>query len=573
MTKKVGQLFSALTMAFLVFIGIRANAQIAPEPASKMTTQEEMFSKKYMVVTANVLASKAAQNIIEGGGNAIDAAIAAQAVLSVVEPQSSGIGGGGFLLYYDKKQNNIISYDGRETAPNNSKPDMFLDKEGNDIPFMQAARSGRSVGVPSLLAMLDMAHHEHGKVKWSKLFEAAINVAENGFLISNRLSGSIKYAQEQKTSKGFKSLYLDEEEHALPTGFMLTNPQLSKILHNIATNGASYFYESYIAEDIVNAVQKRGGYLSKKDLLNYKAKKREAVCSNYRSYKICGMGLPSSGGITTLQTLGILENFDLGTSQSVKAVHTILEAQKLAYADRNHYLADSDKTAVPSVSQLLDSHYLKQRASLISLKKASKPPAKAGDLGIINAKDNSYDAPSTTHISIIDKQGNAVSLTSSVEHSFGSAIVVNGFVLNNQLTDFAFKPEKNGKIVANAVAPNKRPRSSMAPTMIFDNNDKLYSVLGSPGGSSIIAYVTKTIIALVDWNMSLKDSVNLPHFMHKNTKVELEPKQEKLKQSLESYGHNVVLKEKTSGLNAILVNNSSLVGYSDPRREGVAVGR
>ena len=285
------------------------------------------------------------------------------------------------------------------------------------------------------------------------------------------------------------------------------------------------------------------------------------------------MGLPSSGGITTLQTLGILENFSLEQAYSARDIHIILEAQKLAYADRNHYLADDDIVLVPSAYSMLDKEYLKQRAGEINAKVASKIKAQPGAFEIKNGQDNSFDAPSTTHISIIDKEGNAVSLTSSVEHSFGSGIIVDGFILNNQLTDFAFKPEQNGKPVANAVASKKRPRSSMSPTMIFNKDGSLYAVLGSPGGSSIIAYVTKVIIGLIDWNMSLQEVINSPNFMHKNTKAVLEGGQNELHGKLVTMGHDVSFKKATSGVNAILItNDGSMVGASDPRREGIALG-
>lgn len=548
-------------------------AEVQPEPASKKTSQQQVMSDKYMVVTAHELASKAAANIIEKGGNAIDAAVAAQMVLAVVEPQSSGIGGGGFLLYYDKSQDEIISFDGRETAPANAKPNMFLTNDGKAMSFMEAVKSGKSVGVPGLLKMLQMAHNEYGDEKWQALFNDAINIAKNGFPISNRLHDSIKYANNFAKSNDFSKLYFDSNNQPLQKKHLLINKYLARVLKVISKQDANFFYDSKLTDKIVKEARKNGSVLTRQDFKNYQAIKREAVCSNYRDYKVCGMGLPSSGGITTLQTLKILENFNLGKTFNINALHKILEAQKLSFADRNQYLADSDFVEVPRLDLLLDKNYTKKRTSLINPFKASKNKAKAGNFDIINGIDNSFDAPSTTHISIVDKQGNAVSLTSSVEHSFGSGLVVSGFVLNNQLTDFAFQPIENGKLVANRVQGNKRPRSSMSPTIIFDKNGNLHSIIGSPGGSSIIAYVTKTIIALLDWNMNLKQATDLPNFMNKNSQSTIEIGNNNIAKNLQrSYRHKIVFKETTSGINSILINNGKLIGYSDPRREGKAVG-
>ncbi len=551
-------------------------AEFSPEPVSSISTfQRERIGHHYMVVTAHALASNVAEKILDKGGSAVDAAIAAQMVLTVVEPQSSGIGGGGFLLYYDVKHKYVTSFDGREIAPNSVSPDLFLDKYGQAIPFFDAVRSGKSVGVPGLVLMLADAHKKYGKLPWKDLFIDAITIANDGFLISSRLYGSIVYASQYTMSESFKSLYLDNDGNPKSVGSRFKNPELAEVLRDIARGGPASFYSGDIAESIVHAVQLHGGALTIADFAGYDSKEREPVCGYYRHYRVCSMGLPSSGGITVLQTLGILNHFELSQAYNLTEIHIILEAEKRAFSDRNYYLADRDFVRVPSNDQLLNSDYLRRRAEEISLEVASQGSAIHGDFSVSNGADASYDAPSTTHLSIVDREGNAVSLTSSVEHSFGSGIVVNGFVLNNQLTDFSFIPEINGKPVANAVYPEKRPRSSMTPVFIFSPDGTLFSVLGSPGGSSIISYVRKTIIALIDWEMPLQLALNSPHFMHKNTHVIVEPTlEEMLIDNLMDMGHHVVTKPQTSGVHIILRHSDgTLEGGADPRREGVATGR
>lgn len=548
-------------------------AEIAPEPINSYNKKHPVTGNHYMAVTAHKLASEAAAAILKEGGNAIDAAITAQLVLNVVEPQSSGIGGGGFLLYYDARNDTLTSFDGRETAPSHATPTMFLDKEGTPIPFMKAVRSGVSVGTPGLLSLLHKTHKNYGKLEWKYLFQPSIKLAKNGFLISPRLHKSINYAIETPVSTSFKTLFLDNKHTAKPIGATLKNLPLANTLTNIAKKGPDYFYNGPIAKHIAATIKTHNGHLNIHDMKHYQAKERPPVCGTYRGYRICGMGLPSSGGITLLQTLAMLSSFTLDIPYSAHDIHLILEAEKRAFADRNHYLADSDHTIIPKRHQMLSPHYLHSRAQTINHNKASTTPQPPGNFNSNNGQDNSYDAPSTTHISIVDQDKNAVSLTSSVEHSFGSSIIVDGFILNNQMTDFSFHPTHNNKPVANAVAPGKRPRSSMSPTIIFAPDGTLHAVLGSPGGSSIIPYVRKTIIALLDWKMNLQEALNAPHFMHKNTHVTLEKGQEKFAKKLKKLGHNVSLKHHNSGVHAILINkDGTLTGAADPRREGLAIG-
>lgn len=558
-------------LVLLVFFPVLALAQPEPEPASAWLPKDAAYGESYMAVTAHPLATEAAIEMLEQGGSAVDAAIAAQLMLGLVEPQSSGIGGGGFMLHYDARTADIISYDGRETAPAAATPDRFLDAEGNPMPFMEAVRSPKAVGVPGLVAMLGHAHKKHGKLPWAELFKPAIAYAEGGFRVSPRMYNAIADAITHDVSDSFRGVYLNSLGQPRPTDTIFTNPDYAQSLKVLAKNGAKHFYTRAFAQPIIDALHAQGGDMVLDDIRTYKPLERPVACGQYRTHTVCAMDAPSSG-LTLLQTLGVLEHFSLDHPNDTAHIHTVLEAQKRAFADRNHYIADPAFTQVP-YALMLSPRYLKLRADEITDK--ASPKAEAGEFSALYGMDNSVDMPSTSHISILDADGNAVSLTSSVEHNFGSSIVVGGFVLNNQLTDFAFSPtDEAGKPVANAVAAGKRPRSSMVPTMVFSKNGNLQAILGSPGGSSIIPYVTKTLIALIDWKYPLQAALNAPHFMHKNGDAVLLESDTSLASPLRALGHVVEERPMSSGLHAIMIDSDgNIVGAADPRREGVARGR
>ena len=548
------------------------------EPDSGFRQLQKVEAKNSMVVSANEIASKAGVEILKKGGNAIDAAIATQLVLNVVEPHSSGIGGGGFLLYFNKKTGKTIYFNGRETAPANAKSDMFLDASGKPKKFSDAVQGGLSVGTPGLLKILFEAHQKYGKLAWSQLFAPAIKAAENGFVVSARFHKLSKQISYLKNFDETAKIYLHKNGAPYETGEKITNKKLAKTLRKISKQGIKSFYSGKIAQNIASAVQNskiNPGYLSLSDLKNYKSKKGELLCSDYRQYKVCTMPLPA-GGVTLLQILGILENFDLAKLKpnSLESVHLITEATRLAYADRNQYLGD---VANISIDKLLDKNYLKSRADLIDKNRASKKV----EAGKFIANDNNLvvnnkavELPSTTHLSVVDKNGNSVALTSSIEYFFGSAISVDGFLLNNQLTDFSFEPIKDGKKVANALEPFKQPRSSMAPTLVFDQKGKLLMVLGSPGGPRIIQFVAKTIVNHLDFGLDIQQSISAPTFVAINNVIELEKNQKitELEKGLKKLGHQTKIIEIVSGVHAISLNNNKLQGGADPRREGVAVG-
>ena len=563
----------------------RATPEAATKPANAPVRQS-VVAEKWMISTANPLAAEAGREILRKGGSAIDAAIAAQMVLNLVEPQSSGIGGGGFLMHYNAKSGEIAAYDGRETAPAGATPEMFLDKDGKRRKFFDAVVGGQSVGVPGLLRMLEMAHQENGRLPWPELFKTATLLAADGFHVSERLHGLVARDKHLKTFSPTAAYFYDAAGEPWPVGHLLRNPKLAETLGVIAGQGADAFYEGALAEKItqtVNNAQRNPGTLSQTDMKNYQAKKRDPVCLFYRQWLVCGMGPPSSGGLSTLQTLGVLQYFDLksmkpkdGMPPDAKTVHLIAEASRLAFADRNTYIADADFIPVPTAG-MLDPGYLELRAAEI-LPGKSNTPASPGMPGLSGAWNfaPSGDGPaiSTTHLSVIDGDGNAVSMTSSIENAFGSRMMTNGFLLNNQLTDFSFAPENESGPVANAVEPGKRPRSSMAPTLVLDGDGKVILAIGSPGGSNIIGYVAKTLIAALDWGMDIQKAINLPHFTNRNGPTDLEEGTalEKLKAELEVLGHKVRIRAMTSGLHGIFVKNGKLIGGADPRREGVALG-
>ncbi|MAZ80540.1 MAG: gamma-glutamyltransferase [Rickettsiales bacterium] len=549
------------------------------EAASKRRQLVSVKSDDFMISSAHPLASRAGQEIMAKNGNVIDAIIAAQMVLNVVEPQSSGIGGGGFLLYYDAKNNNYKYYNGRETAPQKSYDTMFLDKNNKPENFLDALQGGKAVATPGLLKMLKAAHDDYGKLPWQDLFKPAINLARNGYEVDHRLYVNLKRAQYLKNFSQTANLYLDDKGKPFKIGTIIKNEKLAQTLESISKNGIKPFYEGDLAKKIINKINNskiNPGFMTLSDLKNYKIKKGVPICAKYRKkYKICSMSLPSSGGITILQILGMLENFDLSkySPNSLEAIHLISEATRMAYEDRNKYIGDNNN--VP-INKMLDKNYLKKRGKMIDIKKAaiSFNPGNLIDNDNITKNIKNNESSETTHMSAIDKNRNAISFTSSIEYFFGSALSVEGFLLNNHMTDFSFINKIGNKKVANAVAPFKQPRSSMSPTFIFDNN-KLIMTLGSPGGPRIIQYVVKTIIASLDWNMDIQEAISLPNFTVLNNVIELESGTNivKFAKILRKMGHKVHVKDQVSGIHAIkITKDNKLIGGADPRRSGVAIG-
>lgn len=531
-----------------------------------------------MAATANPLGTETAARVLARGGSAVDAAIAAQMVLGLVEPQSSGIGGGGFLLHYDAASRRVRAYDGRETAPIAAKPERFLDDRGEPLPFLKAVLDARSVGVPGLLAMLKLAHERHGKLPWAALFDPAIELAEQGFPISPRLHGLLAKDPGLRQDPAARAYFYLPDGSPRPVGARVRNPELAAVLKEVAQSGLTSFYAGRVARAIFASVRTRStdADLAVSDLARYEAREREPVCGNYRRYRICGMPPPSSGGIGVLQILGILERVPMSALSpgSEAAAHWFAEAGRLAFADRAKYLGDPDFVRVP-VAQLLDADYLARRSALMregeSLQSAA--PGKLAAFGDRRLAQ-SLERSSTTHLSIVDPDGNAVALTSSVEQAFGSRIMAEGFLLNNQLTDFAFLPQREGSVVANAVAGGKRPLSSMAPTLVFAPDGELAAVLGSAGGSRIINYVARSIVALIDWDLGPSEALALPHVGSRNGPTELErgTGAERLAASLELRGHPVRVLDMNSGSQAIFRRNGRWEGAADPRREGAAEG-
>lgn len=590
------KLFFTLLFAIVLCHPAQAQTRAAPEAATGFTPKQLATAQRHMVVAAHPLASGAALKILRNGGSAADAAIAAQLVLNLVEPQSSGIGGGAFALHWDQDQQHLSTIDGRETAPRSARPERFL-QEGKPIPFRAAVKSGLSVGVPGLVRLLDELHTRHGKLPWRTLFEPAIQLATNGFTVSARLNEMLTRSDPESFSPAARAYFFDQESEPRPVGSVLKNPQLAQTLRVIAEEGARAFYSGSIAQEIVSAaksVQSFASDLTAEDLMQYRAVLRDPVCAIYRDHNVCGMGPPSSGAITIGQTLMMLDRFNLGSepadSMQPNSVHLVAEAQKLAYADRQRFIADSDFVPVPK--GLLAPAYVSARAQLIDPARAAEnvEPGLPPDLATRGyGRDGSRESAGTTHISVVDADGNAVSMTSSIESAFGSGIWAAGFLLNNQLTDFSFAPaDGDGTVVANAVAPGKRPRSSMAPTIVFTPDGKLFAVLGSPGGSRIILYVIKSLIALIDWKLGAQQAVDLPNFGSRGNGFEMEhlpalqmpllasvPSvgfSEWYSRLLRQFGHEVELAAMTSGSHVIVRRGDVWEGGADPRREGVALG-
>jgi gamma-glutamyltranspeptidase/glutathione hydrolase len=570
----------------------------APEAASARQDRRLAVARRHMVSAANRYASDAGREMLREGGSAVDAAIAVQLVLNLVEPQSSGIGGGAFLLHFDNTARSLRSYDGRETAPTAAQPNRFLDAEGKPIPFATAIGSGAAVGVPGALAMLELAHRRHGHLPWARLFAPAIKLARDGFPVSPRLALLLAWMGADAFSPAARRYFFDANGKPWPAGHRLRNPELAETLETVARDGARALHEGPLAERIVAAVAAGPapvGNITLADLAGYRPQEREPICAPYRGLKVCSMGPPSSGAHTIGQTLRLIEPFDLGRGPSAalnaRAMHILAEAEKLSYADRNRYIADPDFERVPP--GLLGTHYLERRRVLIAPLRAAER-VEAGSPGPEGAyrfgEDATVEALGTSHISIIDGAGNAVAMTTTIEAAFGSRIWVAGFLLNNQLTDFSFRhTDAQGRPIANRIAGGKRPRSSMAPTIVLDGAGEVKAVLGTPGGSRIILYVLKSLVALIDWEMDAQAAAALVNFGSQGRGLELESTtasaydamtrpwalRSTLWQALrlKPFGHRIDFDMMTSGLHIVVRRGADrLEGGADPRREGVALG-
>lgn len=553
---------------------------IAPELTSKVVDKQSVDAQEFMVSAANPLAVKAGYNVLKNGGNAVDALVAVQTILGLVEPQSSGLGGGGFLVYYDAQAKKLTTFDFRETAPLAATPELFQDAQGKPLKFYDAVVGGRSVGTPGTVKLLDTVHQKYGNQDWAQLLNPAIKLASNGFNVSERLASAIANDKERLARyPGTKAYFFTSEGEPLAEGTLLKNQAYAETLKLIAKERSDGFYFGKIAKNIVNKVnniEDNPGVLSLKDFENYQVIERDPVCAPYHQYDVCGMGPPSSGALTVGQILGISSHFDLKSMgpNDPTSWQVIGDASRLAFADRGRYMADTD--FVPMPQGLLDKDYLASRAALITKGKAlenvsaGSPP---WDGKIALADDIAIEFPSTSHITIVDKSGNIISMTTTVENGFGSRVMSNGFLLNNELTDFSFASAKDGYPIANRVEPGKRPRSSMSPTIVMKDN-KPYIAIGSPGGSRIIGYVAQAIIAQLDWGMDIQDAISMPHLVNRFGTFDLEAgtEAEKFKAPLEAMGFKVSIRDLNSGIHGIILNNGKLTGGADPRREGIVLG-
>ncbi|MFK5979348.1 MAG: gamma-glutamyltransferase [Rhizobiaceae bacterium] len=585
---RILSLFACFLLFFSVFISGPVLSEqladgIAPEFASGLSSNSLVKTQDHMIATANPHASKAGNAILEAGGNAVDAMVAVQLVLGLVEPQSSGLGGGAFLVYWDQKTKKLTTFDGRETAPAAATSELFLDADGKPLKFFDAVIGGRSVGVPGTVRLLHEVHKAHGKLAWKDVFAPAIKLAGDGFKVSERLNALITRAGESlyryETTRNY---FLSEEGVPLFPGTLIINKPYAQTLGAIALGGADVFYNGAIARDIVDTVRGTDGnpgVLSMEDMANYQIKEREAVCATYRKNNICGMGPPSSGALTVGQILKLVEPYDLAAlgPANPESWRLIGDASRLAFADRGRYMADNDFVKMPK--GLLNEQYLKERAKLLKgnaalTKEEVKPGNPPTDHALLYSDDEAIELPSTSHFSIVDGEGNVVSMTTTIENGFGSRLMVRGFLLNNELTDFSFRAERNGKKIANRVEPGKRPRSSMSPTIIM-RDGRPYMAIGSPGGSRIIGYVAKTIIAHLDWGMDVQAAISLPHLVNRFGTYDLEEgtNAERFKPALEAMGFKVRVRGLNSGLHGIVITEHGFEGGADPRREGIILGK
>jgi len=555
---------------------------IAPETATRTeAARPAVRASRQMVVAANPIAAQAGIETLRAGGSAADAIVTIQALLGLVEPQSSGVGGGAFLVWYDASSGKVTTFDGRETAPKAATPELFLGPDGKPLEFFDAVVGGRSVGTPGVVRLLADVHARFGKSDWAGLFDPAITLATGGFAVSPRLAALIAEDAGRLDAQPTTRDYFFPAGKPIAAGDILKNPAYAATLSAIARGGAEAFYAGPVAEGIVAAVSGHAtnpGSLALDDLAAYRAVERPAVCAPYRGLEVCGMGPPSSGAIAIGQILGMIEPYDIATlgPEDPESWRIFGDATRLAFADRERYVADADFVSMPK--GLLNADYLKARSSLI--RRPTALPADAvpagdppWDRAELRRDGTSFEVPSTTHVVVVDPAGNVASLTSTVENAFGARLMTGGFLLNNQLTDFSFLPEEDGKAVANRVEPGKRPRSSMSPTILLADGKPVYA-LGSPGGSSIIPWVAKTIVAMVDWNMDIQTAIALPHLSNRFGTYDLEKGTSAagLAKDLQAIGYETAEREQNSGLHGIAITPDGLFGGADPRREGIAVG-
>lgn len=576
----------ALCLLACSLVAAPALAQLrpAPEASSGWADRSLGRARTFMISAANPTAVDAGLAILREGGNAVDAAVTVQLVLNLVEPQSSGIGGGALALWWDAKSGTLRSFDGRETAPAAARPDRFL-VEGRPMPFKDAVLSGLAVGVPGTLRLLEALHRANGRLPWRNVVEPAAKLAEDGFRVSQRLHALLAGTRAETFAPAARAYFYDRLGSPRPEGFMLRNPEFAATLRGVAREGADAFYTGSVARAIVDAVgaaPTRPGDLTLADLARYGIAERAPLCVPYRGNKVCGMGPPSSGGLAIAQVLGLLEPLDVGATPASaahsRALHLIAEAEKLAYADRDHFVADPD--FVPLPTGLLDAAYLGRRRALIDPRRAMPRPAHGTPqpLGLHPlGSDATQEMAGTSHFSIVDAERNVLAFTTTIEAGFGSRLWAAGFLLNNEMTDFSLRPvDQKGQPVANAIAPHKRPRSSMSPTIVFDEAGKPWATLGSVGGPRIPLYVTKALIALIDWKLDAQQAASLVNFGSRGGAFELEidhPRAIWQALALKSMGHAIRAEPHTSGTHIIVLKgDGTLEGGADPRREGAARG-
>lgn len=566
-------------------VTVQTTDLISPESTIARSDKSLVTGKDWMIASANPLASEAGALMLKHGGNAIDAMVATQMVLGLVEPQSSGLGGGAFLVYWDAKNSGLRTFDGRETAPLQATPQLFQDKDGKPMQFFDAVVGGRSVGTPGTVKLMWETHQKLGKLEWKDVLQPAITLAKNGFPVSERLAGQVaadsEYLQRHPSTKA----YFFPNGKAIQAGDLLKNPAYAKTLTKLAESGDKDFYQGQIAQNIVSAVRgvdDNPGVLSMDDLRLYTVKERPAMCAPYHAYQVCGMGPPSSGALTLGQILGMLSHYPLAKmgKDDVQSWRLIGDASRLAFADRGRFMADPDFVPQPTKG-LLDPDYLAERAELLADNRAltdvasGEPPwdfANRKADATYFGQDNAIEFPSTSHFSIVDKDRNVVSITTTIENGFGSRVMVDGFLLNNELTDFSFATQDNGVPIANRVEPGKRPRSSMAPTIVMKDGKPVLAI-GSPGGSQIIGYVAKSLIGYLDWNLDLQQAINLPNMNNRFGAFELEKdtQAQQWQPKLEQLGFKVQVKDLNSGVQAIAIDGQNLQGAADPRREGLVI--
>lgn len=576
-------LFAAFTLAACANAPLPAThaggaGDLAPEQGTGRTAQQLVRAKDFMAASANPLATEAGYEVLKRGGSAIDAMIAMQTTLSLVEPQSSGLGGGAFLVYWDNQAKKLTTFDARETAPQGATPQLFLGSDGQPLKFMDAVVGGRSVGTPGIPKLLEDVHKRYGKLAWAGLFDYPVKLAEEGFKVSPRMAASIGQNQQYLNRYPATAAYFLPNGKPLAAGTLLKNPEFAASVRLLAKEGSAPFYSGKAAQNMVKTVASAAdnpGTLSLADFKKYRVIERMPVCKPYREYEICGMGAPSSGGLALGQIFGILQQHDMKASGAadLQSWRWLGDASRVAFADRDYYVGDPDFVTVP-IRSMLGKTYLQQRAAEINATDKALETVKHGGFDRRFSAGKPLELPSTSHIVIVDKDGNVVSMTTSIENAFGSTLMANGYLLNNELTDFAFNPaDAAGKTVANSVAPGKRPRSSMAPTIVLKNGTP-YLAVGSPGGSRIIGYVAKTLVAHIDWGMNIQEAIDLPNMLNRGSAYEVEERTAAadMAPGLGQLGYKVQIRDLNSGVQGIVIRSDGLEGGADPRREGKVMG-